>query len=212
MPKIRLGTAAVSTRRLPRVGAHVFSIAGFSLIAVALAASGPVSAGDNQPDSGRVPNSEQEIYANFLNYYIDWAQTIEAQGQNIGIALTPEQMALAAEIGIKKPEKVRLVFVDEVPFPKDNAEARAIGEKFGFIGSGITNNAQAFGYTIWVRKGFDLSRPRLAHELIHVLQIERSQNFALYAKQYLSELAQYGHDNAPLEVEAYRANEMYALK
>ncbi|UNU42132.1 hypothetical protein EAO27_04935 [Sphingopyxis sp. YF1] len=105
---------------------------------------------------------------------------------------------------------MRLVFVDEVPFPTDNPEIKLAGEKFGFIGPGITNNAQAFGYSVWIRNGFSLDRPRLAHELVHVMQIERSTGFAAYARQYVSELLQYGHEKSPLELEAYEANRRYA--
>ena len=144
-----------------------------------------------------------------MDYYVSWAGEIEQRGQAIGIPLDPDQKDLAAAVGIKHPERVRLIFVDEVPFPTENPEIRLAGEKFGFIGPGIINNAQAFGYTIWVRKGFTLDRPRLAHELVHVMQIERSTSFAAYAVQYLSELMRYGHEKAPLQIEAYEANRKY---
>jgi len=78
----------------------------------------------------------------------------------------------------------------------------------GFIGEGIINNAQVFGYSIYVRKDYQLTRPKLAHELVHVLQIERS-DLAAVVSQHFADLARYGYDNSPLEVEAYKANSLY---
>ncbi|WP_433933295.1 hypothetical protein [Brevundimonas diminuta] len=123
--------------------------------------------------------------------------------------LSPEQLELAVQIGIKHPEKVRLVFVDAIPFPMHDAQMREAGERMGFTGPGVINNAQAFGYTIWVRKDFVLDRPRLAHELVHVEQIERSASFESYARNYMLELLSFGHEKMPLELEAYRANEKF---
>ncbi|WP_077147768.1 hypothetical protein [Sphingopyxis sp. KK2] len=157
-----------------------------------------------------IPASQDEFLGRFMDYYVRWAEGIEERGQATGESLDPDQARLAADIGIKHAERVRLVYVDEVPFPTDNPEIRAAGEKFGFIGPGIINNAQAFGYTIWVREGFSLDRPRLAHELVHVMQIERSGSFAAYARQYVLELMQFGHEKSPLELEAYDANRRYA--
>jgi hypothetical protein len=87
---------------------------------------------------------------------------------------------------------------------------RKIGEELGFVGPGITNNAQAFGYTIWVRNGFDLTWPLLAHELVHVQQIERNASFGAFVEKYMKQLMAHGHENMPLEVEAYEANRTHA--
>ena len=148
-------------------------------------------------------------YSDFLEKYVDWARGIEAEGQKRGTPLTGKQIELAREIGIKRPENVRLIFVESVPFPTDDEAMRKIGEVLGFIGPDVTNNAQAFGYTIWVRNGYTLDRPKLAHELVHVLQIERSGNFSEFVKQYMMQLRTHGHWNMPLEIEAYEANEKY---
>ena len=83
-----------------------------------------------------------------------------------------------------------------------------MGLSLGFIGENIINNAQVFGYSIYVRKGYELDTPKLAHELVHVLQIERSSLDKIIF-QHLSDLAKYGYSNAPLEVEAFKANKKY---
>ncbi|OWV34188.1 hypothetical protein B5C34_12465 [Pacificimonas flava] len=157
----------------------------------------------------RAPDGQGDQYARFFDKYVEWARTIEAEGQERGTRLTPGQVELGRQIGIEHPERVRLVFVDAVPFPAHDEEMRRIGESLGFIGPGVTNNAQAFGYTVWVRNGFALDRPSLAHELVHVAQIERSESFGAYVRQYMMELIEHGHLDMPLEVEAYEANREY---
>ncbi len=87
---------------------------------------------------------------------------------------------------------------------------RDAATQMGFIGPGVINNAQAFGYTIWVSKDFVLDRPSLAHELVHVEQIERSASFGSYAKNYMLELLSFGHEKMPLELEAYQANKKFS--
>ena len=141
--------------------------------------------------------------------YVDWAYETEKRGLESGAPLNVRELALAAEIGIQKPEKVRIVHVDEVPFPYENFALKTLGEALGFIGEGITNNAQAFGYSIYVRNGYELNRPKLAHELVHVLQIERT-SLEHVITQHFSDIAEFGYDKAPLEIEAFKANKQYA--
>lgn len=143
-----------------------------------------------------------------LPQYIAWASDTETAGLKTGVPLDEKQLVIANEIGIKKPEKVRLVYVDEVPFPYENVVLKVVGEALGFIGEGIINNAQVFGYSIYIRKGYQLTTPNLAHELVHVLQIERS-SLAKVVTQHFADLVKYGYENSPLEVEALRAEEKY---
>lgn len=154
--------------------------------------------------------SYQKIISNILlPQYIDWAYETDRKGLESGTPLNARELSLAAQIGIKSPEKVRILYVDEVPFPYENFALKTLGEALGFIGEGITNNAQVFGYSIYVRHGFELNRPKLAHELVHVLQIERT-NLDHIITQHFSDLAEYGYDKSPLEVEAFKANKKYA--
>lgn len=143
-----------------------------------------------------------------LPHYIEWAVQTEVKGLQQGVALAEPQLLIAKEIGIQSPEKVRLVYVDEVPFPRENVMLNAVGEALGFVGEGIINNAQVFGYSIYVRKGYPLTTPNLAHELVHVLQIERS-SLEQVITQHFADLITFGYDDSPLEVEAFKANERY---
>ncbi|MEZ9370895.1 hypothetical protein AB4140_19035 [Shewanella sp. 10N.286.51.B2] len=151
--------------------------------------------------------SYEKIISNILlPQYISWAHETDAKGLEIGTPLEEQQLLLATEIGIQNPEKVRIVYVDAVPFPYENFALRVLGEALGFVGEGIVNNAQVFGYSIYTRTGYELDKPKLAHELVHVLQIERSSLEAVIT-QHFSDLAKYGYENAPLEVEAFKANQ-----
>ena len=149
------------------------------------------------------------ISAVILPQYINWASDTEAAGVQQGEPLNAAQLEIAKEIGIKQPEKVRLVYVDVVPFPYHNPMLKLVGEATGFIGEGVINNAQVFGYSIYVRKDYPLTTPKLAHELVHVLQIERA-SLKQVITQHFADLLKYGYDNSPLEREAFEANKTYS--
>ena len=150
-------------------------------------------------------------YEQLLMQYIQWAGGIEREGASIGKPLSQRDLMLAREIGIEAPEKVRVIYVDEVPYPYENPALKAMGKSLGLIGADIVNQAQVFGYSIYVRKDYELDRPRMAHELVHVLQIERA-SFAEVVIQHVSDMSKYSYENAPLEVEAFKANKKYAIK
>lgn len=180
-------------------------------LVLSMPAAANTSVSDDQAEATQqIAAEEADQYARFLQNYVRWANIIEAEGQQLGMPLTSNQIELASDIGIKRPEKVRIIFVDDVPFPKENEDMREMGEALGFIGSGVINNAQAFGYTIWVRNGYTLDRPSLAHELVHVMQIERKGDFGAFVKQYMMQLLKHGHMDMPLEIEAYAANEKFS--
>lgn len=157
-------------------------------------------------------NANGELpYKELLTQYTAWAIKIDQQGMKIGQPLDEQGLLLAQEIGITSPEKVRVIYVDAVPYPYENVALKKMGETLGLIGASIVNNAQVFGYSIYVRKGFELNRPRMAHELVHVLQIERT-SLSRVITQHVSDLSKYSYEDAPLEAEAFKANKKYAIK
>ncbi|KZN47763.1 hypothetical protein [Pseudoalteromonas luteoviolacea] len=112
---------------------------------------------------------QKVISLTLLPQYTGWAHTIEEQGLKVGIGLSEQEQARAKEIGIKYPKKVKTVYVEEVTFPYEHFALKTLGETLGFIGEGVINNAQVFGYTIYVRNDLDSNKPKLAHELVRVL-------------------------------------------
>ncbi len=153
-------------------------------------------------------SSEQLPIKALLGEYIKWAEETDKKGLKIGEPLTQSGLELAIDIGIQHPERVRIIYLESVPFPYENKALTALGENLGLIGNGITNNAQVFGYSIYVRHGYELDRPKLAHELVHVLQIERS-SLGSVVMQHIQDMSKYDYENAPLEVEAFKANLKY---
>lgn len=144
----------------------------------------------------------------FVNPYAEWAEKIDTEGLQVGHPLDQKHLDIAKEIGIKNPEKIRLVYVDEVPFPRENSLLKFIGETAGLIGDGIVNNAQVFGYSIYIRKGFQMDTPKLAHELVHVLQVERA-SFKDVLSGHLLGVLEHGYEDSPIEAEAFKANVKY---
>ncbi|MCJ8190032.1 hypothetical protein [Sphingomicrobium aestuariivivum] len=188
-------------------------VSSCAALLLSLPGAANATVGDDRVEAvQQMPAEKTDPYAQFLRKYVDWASIIEAEGQRRGTPLTSGQIELARQIGIQRPEEVRIIMVDAVPFPSENEDMRTMGEALGFIGPDVINNAQAFGYTIWVRDGYTLDRPNLAHELVHVMQIEREGDFSVFVRQYMMQLLEHGHMKMPLEIEAYEANEKFGCE
>jgi len=50
---------------------------------------------------------------------IKWAEEHNKKVQKEGIPLTTEQIEIAKQVGVSKPDKVRIQEVEEIPFPAD---------------------------------------------------------------------------------------------
>lgn len=116
-----------------------------------------------------------------------------------GIALNPVQLTIASKVGLTSPEKVRVYYVNKLPFPKD-PELAELAKKFGYSSPNMA--AYTYGYGIWIKRGEKGNKELLSHELIHVRQSEQMGTHE-QTKQYLMQLFIYGYSRAPLELEAY---------
>ena len=138
----------------------------------------------------------------YIKPAIEYAKENEKEALENGSELTANEKKLARKIGIKNVDKIRVMYVNEFPFPKDKhlAElARSIGFDSPFMG-GFT-----FGYGVYIRNG---EEQLLAHELIHVRQYE-NMGIDAFMTRYMLELAVMGYRSAPLEVEAYNESNNY---
>jgi hypothetical protein len=138
----------------------------------------------------------------YIQPSIDFAYNNEKNAFESGVELTAEEKQMAKKIGIKSVDKVRVVYVDEFPFPKDKHLVE-FARSHGFDSPelvGIT-----YGYGIYIRNG---QKYILPHELIHVRQFEELgvENFM---KRYMLELAIMGYRKAPIEVQAYNEAKRY---
>lgn len=128
-----------------------------------------------------------------------WVEEQQASILAKGVALTPHQAFDAHLVGVKHPEKVRLLRTDFIPLP-ENPVLRKANERFNLVSpvtAGIT-----FGYGIYIRKDLWNDRPLIAHELVHVGQYERYGSVKAFLRDYLKECLTIGYPNGPLEQEA----------
>lgn len=123
----------------------------------------------------------------------------EAVAREKGIALDASESMIAAKVGLKQPNRVRVYYVDQLPFPKD-PDLALLARKYGY--SSPKMKAYTYGYGIWIKHSAKGNRELLAHELIHVRQAEQ-MGLREQVKQYLMQLFIYGYKQAPMELEAY---------
>lgn len=134
---------------------------------------------------------------------IAWANGQEASALKSGAALTHEQVALARAVGVKHPERVRIVVVDEIPLPNEpllRAAAQGVGLSQSWA-AGLT-----LGHAVIVRRGFEKETRLLSHELRHVAQYESMGGIGPFLVTHLKSLVEVGYENSPFERDA-RAHE-----
>jgi hypothetical protein len=132
----------------------------------------------------------------------EWAEEHAALIQRSGRRLTPAETAVAARVGVARAEMVRIAMVDEIPAPKQ-AALKAACEQLSFLGRdtlGLT-----LGYGVYVRKGQTDMETLVAHELRHVAQYEERGSIRAYLSVYIPELLRFGYENAPMELDARKA-------
>ncbi len=129
---------------------------------------------------------------------IEWAE----QQANIialeGKPLVESEMDLARQVGVARPELIRVLLVPDMPIPEDLALsqwAHQVGV-FGPRTLGLT-----IGYGIFIRDGCYSLRV-LSHECRHVQQFEQAGSIAVGVQSYLEQLIEFGYRDAPYEVDA----------
>ena len=105
-------------------------------------------------------------------------------------------------MGVSHPELIRIWNVPEIPAPAD-PELRHFAREQSLIGPGTCG--LTLGYGIFLLKGY-ADAPLLLHEFRHVQQYEVAGSIAAFLPVYLQQIADFGYDNAPYEVDA-RAHE-----
>jgi hypothetical protein len=131
----------------------------------------------------------------------DLMTATEAEVLATGRPLTADELALARSLGVVEPEKVRIAVRETFPLPRDERLIQAARE-YGLVLGSQDEAGRTQGHAILLKPAFAASRPRLAHELVHVAQFERLGGIEAYARQYLIELLVVGEKRAPLEQEA----------
>lgn len=130
---------------------------------------------------------------------LEWHERVEAELLPQGRPLSQAETAAAREMGVSRPERVRVVVLDAFPMPEDR-ELRAWTERFGMGSS--SEGGRTLGYAILLKPRFAESSFVVTHELVHVAQHERMGRIG-FVRRYLTELEMMG-PRSPLELEAYR--------
>lgn len=129
-------------------------------------------------------------------YMARWAHEQERRILKEGVPLPSKSIAFARELGIARPEEVRVLVTESIPLP-----ARPWCVRF----------ARNIGLPVFAPGGMALGRGvflatgqwgSLHHELVHVWQYEKSGGMLPFFRQYLRECLMDGYLEAPLEMEA----------
>jgi len=135
-----------------------------------------------------------------------WVAQQERRILRNGLPLSPQQLAMAREIGVMHPDRVRLLRVDRVPQPGGpilGAAARLARLRTDDA-SGMTMR-----YGIFIRSDRWDNTGLVAHELVHTRQYEQLGGIRPFLRQYLAECLSSGYLASSLELEACRDAEAY---
>ncbi len=145
-----------------------------------------------------MPHISDSQLAEMLPRATAWAEMQERRILEQGCSLNQQGIEVARRAGVQHPEYVRLLYVAEIPLPKEADLAQAAHE-FGLITP--STGGLTIGHGIFVRQ-HHTSDSLVAHELKHVAQYENCGSIAAFLQTYLSEVNEHGYPQAPMEQEA----------
>jgi hypothetical protein len=129
---------------------------------------------------------------------IKWAEDHSQIIQSEGIPLMSEQIEIAKQVGVTNPDKVRILEVNEVPFPK-HEELNEASRQIGFLSEDM--KGLTLGHSIYICNGYNTTR-LLSHELRHVYHYEAFGSIPEFLVEYLKQIVLVGYENSILEQDA----------
>ena len=129
---------------------------------------------------------------------IQWAEDHSAHIQTEGSSLSKEQIDIATQVGVTSPKKIKILEVDQVPFPKHEQLSEA-AEQIGFLSDEM--QGLTLGHSIYIRKE-SMTMQLLSHELRHVYQYEVFGSIPGFLVEYLKQIVLVGYENSLLEQDA----------
>jgi hypothetical protein len=148
--------------------------------------------------------THQELMPQLVREAIAWAKAQARHAAQNGKPLAAAGLALAHRVGVKKPQLVRLLQVDQLPIPVEQLLLRQVVLDTGALGPDMTG--LTLGHSIFIVHGHADAR-LLSHELRHVHQYENLGGIDGFMSIYLGQIASVGYELAPLEQDA-RAHEI----
>ena len=137
-----------------------------------------------------------------------WGGALEARTLREGVPLSEDELADAKAVGVREPERVRLLCLASVPTP-DDLTLKAAAAAIQFLTPATRGLALRYG--IFVRRDCWRERGLIAHELVHTAQYERLGGIEPFLRQYLHECLTIGYPAAPMEQEAIAAASRLAI-
>ena len=128
-----------------------------------------------------------------------WAAGVEERILREGVPLSEQGLLDAGAVGVREPERVRLLALPCVPTPSDLTLKAAVAA-IQFLTPATRGLALRYG--IFVRLDCWGQRRLIAHELVHTAQYERLGGMRPFLRQYLTECLTVGYPAGPLEQEA----------
>ena len=138
------------------------------------------------------------VLPQFLPKAIAWAEARSREIVVNGFPLSEFGVRLATAAGVSAPESIRIQTVPDLPLPGD-PELRSLALATGLLGPGIAG--MTLGYGIYICEGH-LSNRLLSHECRHVHQYEVAGSIGEFLPLYPQQIAKYGYEHAPFEVDA----------
>ena len=157
----------------------------------------PIDAASPEPKMDR-----QSVLARFdtlLPLAVQWATEQEQRILREGVPLSEREIADAKAVGVREPQRVRLLQVAKIPRPSD-PQLAAAADAIQFLSPatrGLTLN-----YGIFIQSDCWRERLLVIHELVHTAQYEQLGGILPFLRKYLFECITIGYPEAPMEKEA----------
>ena len=148
---------------------------------------------------------------NLMDEVYKFAHKSELYAQQHGRKLTPNEVNYAKSLGIKHPEKIRVFMTKELPVPENKEVLKGfkeLGYDSAFV-AGVTYGYGIFIKPSWLPKWLYDTDAILAHELVHVRQVEEAQNYKVFLRRYLIQAFSYEYFAMPYENEAFKSMEKF---
>ena len=129
---------------------------------------------------------------------IAWAEAQYSSISQVGQPLNKALLAVARNVGVLHPDRIRVVEVPSLPLPED-PELKEAALATGLLGPGMIG--LTLGYGIYVCRDHRSVR-LLSHEFRHVYQYEQAGSIAAFLPIYLKQIVSFGYANAPFELDA----------
>lgn len=143
-------------------------------------------------------SSLQELLPVLVPKAIEWAHARSGEILNGGAPLTATELQMAAAVGVASPEKVRILMVPSLPLPDDQL-LREVALQTGLLRPGMVG--LTLGHGIYLCGEYRIER-LIRHECRHVHQYEQAGSIERFMSVYLQQIAEFGYDHAPYEIDA----------